>query len=352
EARFELIRGDFARARKCYEELNASIAPDENLRTLSMPVWVAAQSGLCEALLGLERPEEARSVAVASLAICDALKIQTFAYDIVRMLALAEAKLGLIPDAVARLDGLIAAQTALGVSGLRIGVTYEARAEVALWSGDAAAFETYARLTAREYRYGARCPLSARYERLTREARRRGMQVAVAPSDFGHTTALESDFASLSELRDAVKGALSAGDRFQSALRLLCGARSARGGHLFLPGPLGPQLAATHELPAPALRLTARVREYLEQQEDYFDTQTIAVVGPPANDTTAPTAQVDGVEYELLLLVHSHDQTAEITGVIALAPGNSPTPYPRQALLLASIAEQLSASASPQTMIG
>jgi hypothetical protein len=75
-------------------------------------------------------------------------------------LALAECKLG-DARAAARLDQLIARQNQLGTTGLRMGMSYEARALVAVWSADAAAFEHFAKLTAREYWHGAQTTLAA-----------------------------------------------------------------------------------------------------------------------------------------------------------------------------------------------
>ena len=285
--------------------------------------------------------------ALAALEICEKLEIRTFANDIVRMLALAEAKLGDYASAGARLDRLIADQTALGVTGLRIGVTYEARAEVALWADDARGFDTYARLTAREYRRGAGCPLSSRYERLTREARRRGIQPEVALTDFEPATAAQSEIASLSDLRSSVRqaftGAQASDDRHTRALRLVCVARAARGGHLFVPDARGPALVASCDLAPPSATLGESVREYLEEEEDRFETQTIANAELPPLETRTPTAYADGVEYELLLLISTTARGSEVAGVIALSPSERDVKLLRQSQLLASIAEQLTA---------
>ncbi|HKP59290.1 MAG TPA: protein kinase [Polyangiales bacterium] len=344
EARFELIRGDFAQAKACYDQLMVSVAPNDELYSSSWPVWVAAQSGICEALLGLERPAEARDTALAALRICEKLQIRTFSHDIVRMLALAEAKLGDFPAAIARIEGLIATQNAAGVEGLRLGISYEVRARIALWNDDARAFDTYARLTAREYRHGAGSPLGARYERLTDEARRRGIQPGVGLSDFELTTSVDSEMRSLDELRSVVHGVLGKtqvqADRHQRALRLVCSSRAARGGHLYLPGADGPQLAATCDLSAPDARLGEQVREYLEEQEDRFETQTVAIE-LHSMQTSVPVAHADGIEYELLLLTCVNASEARVAGVIAVAPGEQRKKNPRESQLLASIAEQL-----------
>ncbi|HKU36596.1 MAG TPA: serine/threonine-protein kinase, partial [Polyangiales bacterium] len=256
EARFELIRGNFAEARARFERLIEQTAPDAALRSPSMPVWLAAQGGLCETLLALELAAEARQRASAALAICKQVGIGAFANEVERLLALAEAKLGDFPAAVARLDALIAAQTALGVTGLRIGVSYEARAEVALWAGDVAAFDTFASLTAREYRHGSGCPLSARYERLTHEARRRGVHPRVSLDDFAVTQAEHSEPLSSPDLASVVRATLSsahdAAERYRRALRVVCEARAALGGHLYLTASQGQAaLVASHELPLP-----------------------------------------------------------------------------------------------------
>jgi tetratricopeptide (TPR) repeat protein len=346
EARFELIRGDLERAKVCFDETIAMTALDENFRSAALPVWVAAQSGLCEVLIGLGRPEEARASALAALSVCEKLDIRTFSNDVVRMLALAEASLGDFTSATARLDRMIAVQNELGVTGLRMGISYEARAEVALWSGDVRAFETFAQLTAREYRHGAGCPLSARYERLTREARSRGIQPLVGLSDFEPTTTAESQVGSLTDLRSAVRDALAttqhASERYQRALRLACGDRSA-GRHLYLATDAGPRLVASVDRPPPGRRLEDSVREYLEEQVDRFETQTIALNDLVPATSVAPLTVVDGVEYELALLTCTREQNAQIVGVIALGPGQNLIRDPRRPLLLSAIGEQLAA---------
>ena len=54
---------------------------------------------------------------------------------------------------------------------MNLGVSYEARARIAIWAGDGPGVAEYARLTAHEYRHGSGSPLGARYERLMDEAR-------------------------------------------------------------------------------------------------------------------------------------------------------------------------------------
>lgn len=345
EGRYELLRGDFAQAKSCFEQVIAATALDANQNSRCLPIWVTAQGGKCEALLGLEQPSEARLSALAALSTCEQLNVRLMAYDLVRVLALSEATLGDFTSAVARLDRLIESQTAFGVTGLRLGISYEARAEVALWSEDAAGYEHFAQLTAREYRYGANSPLGARYERLLHEAQRRGIRPGPALSDFALTTTFDSSNVSLDELRSVVRDALSGpqseSERRQRALRMICSARAARGGHLYQPTAKGLALVASCGSSPPDERLAVHAREYLEREEDRFETQTIALGAQVALETHVPIAHIDGTDYELLLLSCVTDQLAQIVGVVALAPGAEPKVHPRQAQLLASIAAQL-----------
>jgi hypothetical protein len=138
-----------------------------------------------EALVGLERHEQARAAGESALALCRTLEIGIASLGIARALALAEAKLGAFDEAVARLEGVIQDQLALGVTGLHLGATYEARARVAIWRHDASGVEKFTRLTAREYRHGEGSPLGARYERLMHEAQRFGHDTAPLLDDPG-----------------------------------------------------------------------------------------------------------------------------------------------------------------------
>jgi tetratricopeptide (TPR) repeat protein len=161
EGSFHVVRGDLEAARGKFEQCIEQTGFDSHGNSPQLAMWISAQAGLAECLLGLELYEEARSQASAALAICDAREIVAAAFDLVRTLALAEARLGDV-RAAERLDNLSAAQNELGTTGLRLGLSYEARARIAVWRSDAEAFEWFAALTAREYRHGAHTALAAR----------------------------------------------------------------------------------------------------------------------------------------------------------------------------------------------
>lgn len=173
------------------------------------------------------------------------------------------------------------------------------------------------------------------------------MQPLIGLSDFEPTTTVESEIGSLIDLRIAVRDALATAahesERYERALRLACEYGSALGGHLYLANNAGPRLVASLERPAPGRRLEDSVRDFLDEQADRFETQTVALTDlAPATDA-APTALVDGVEYELALLTYQHADDSKIVGALALVPGREGRRDARQAVLLASIAEQLGA---------
>jgi hypothetical protein len=151
-----------------------------------------------------------------------------------------------------------------------------------------------------------------------------------------------------SDVEGLVEMALSASidlpDRCLKALRLVCSARAARGGHLFLAAANdGPQLMASCDLAQPADGLSRRVREYLVEQEDRFDTLTIALGDDEAVEVMSDVAvaNVDGLRYELLPLTSVRNQELRIAGVVAIAPGELPQNNPRQTQLLSTIAAHL-----------
>jgi hypothetical protein len=143
-------------------------------------------------LIALGRASEARDRASAAAELCAALKVDIPAHHVLRQLALAEAALGDFAGAAARIEALIAELTTLGVRGLNLGLAHEARAQIALHSGDERTFEQHARLTAEQYRFGAQSPLGARCARLLQEARRKGFASVAELAEFEPSTVIAS----------------------------------------------------------------------------------------------------------------------------------------------------------------
>jgi tetratricopeptide (TPR) repeat protein len=125
--------------------------------------WPAASAGYVETLCELGRAAEACALGEQALKVCNEHEIDVAAHGIVRALALAEAKTGETAGAIARLLALLEEQRALGVKGIQLAATYEARAKVALCMQDNASYREYARLGAAEYHEAHTSSLATRY---------------------------------------------------------------------------------------------------------------------------------------------------------------------------------------------
>jgi tetratricopeptide (TPR) repeat protein len=307
EAHFQRLRGDLEAACQAYERCLALCTPDPQDPTRSIMAWPSATASYVETLVSLGRAEEAKSIAEGALRICKQRCIVASSHDICRALALAEGKLSDHPAAIARLDALIEQQTELGVAGLNLGATYEARARIAIWATDRPAVERYGRLAAEQYRHGRGSPLGARYERLMDEARGAGMLVLPPLSAFESTmfgtTELGTRGMAVSAIVDAMHGADSMKTRAQRALQLLCEARGASAGHLYLAAEAGLELVASSAIAAPDEALRQFVTQFWTQQIADGDLDTAMSDG---HGQSAPSAllwsDLHGIAYEPLLM--------------------------------------------------
>jgi len=347
EARFDLVRGDYAAAKLGFERCLEVTMAGPSTRPKSLTVWVLAQAGLAETLLSMEQAEAARAGASSALKICEELQVGTHSFDLVRVLALCEAKLG-DARAAERIEALIETQCKRGVTGLRLGLSYEARAQIAVWQDDEKAFEHYARLTAREYRYAAGSPLGARYERLVNEAQRGGLYATAKLADFETTTTIDSGFTRTDDAPTMVlrimMGAQTGDDRAKRALRLLAESCRASVGHLYLVSPEGLVLSASHGNVTPPQQLVDQVREYLELERQKSGSITGMATGTLSDESPVSlTLQVEDLSYELLLLMCSVNGAFKVAGVAALAriPGESRMLDAKQSQLLPVLAAHL-----------
>ena len=239
EGHFHRLRGDLAAARAAFERALA-LFPDPRDTVRRMVAWPSVVAGYVETLLEQGDYATARAAGAAALQSCRELGIELGAADVERALALAEGRAGELDRAAARMRALIDAQLALGVTGLNLGTSYEARALIAIWAGNAEDVERYGRLAAKEYRHGRNSPLGMRYERLMQEARRAGIhalpELASLDADPLGTSMLGGTRATETVVTEALSGAESRPARAAMALGLLCDAYGAGGGHLYLMG--------------------------------------------------------------------------------------------------------------------
>jgi hypothetical protein len=286
---------------------------------------VAGTAELIAVLVALDRPDEGRARGAAALADCERLQISIGAQEIVRALALAEAACGDFVAARARLAALIAEQRALGVAGLGIGATYEVGARIALWSGNPDEFEQYARLTAKEYRHGEGSALAVHYERLLSEARNAGITGSPQLADFmttSPTTGMGKRSGQVAVVAKAMRMAESGVERAVAALRLLCDAKGARGGHLFLCTDGGLQLVASQGHGGPIDGLVAAARACLGAEVERTETTTMMLSSPPDADVvTATWTDPAGAPYRPVAIISELDGEAVYAGIALLAIG-------------------------------
>jgi hypothetical protein len=339
EAYFHLARGDYEAARIQSEDC---LARTELASSRNPNAWFGASALAAEALLGLSRPADARRVAQRALRRHEERGSRYRPIELVRLLALADAKLG-DATAVGRLEAAIEDQQQLGVIGLQLGLSFEARAQIAIWQRDAAAFERYAELTAREYRYGAGSGLGARYDRLLNEAGRSGLRAQAALADFAVSSVTERG-ASRTDLRSAVlqsmAGRRHTNERAHAALQLICSAHNAPSGHLYLASPAGVTRCASHGDGPPPIDL-GELSAFIARAHDRASAMDDMTTGDLAEEEgdARSTVLVGDTQYELLPLTCVLGERNEIAGLVAVACGSEPLETSRSVQLLQILAQ-------------
>ena len=306
QALLQQLRGDLEAAREAFERCIAMTSPDPADGTRPVIIWPPAVAGYLATLVGLGLFEQARRCGEQALVECKRLEIHTMSHEISRALALAEAKLNDFETAASRLNAVIAEQEAAGATGLVLGASYEARARIAIWSGDDAALEKYAKLTAREYLHGLGSSLGARWERLMAEMRSATKHSSPRVEEFasgrltvGHATAVTK------VANEFLKEALTAQDRAARVLKLLCDDRAATSGHLYLVGGAGLTLASSLGSIAPTDALTQYVREFFDERMSDDVHPTLAVADEQVVSTLDARScfrDPAGVEYRPVLM--------------------------------------------------
>jgi hypothetical protein len=178
KARFQLLCRNLQPARVGIE---ACLELCDPRRVTGAPVLLAfcpAAATYVETLDELGSGDDAVAWGRDALALMQRLSIEAGSWDVERALALAESKHAALREAAAqRLSRLLAAQREAGASGLRLGLTYEALARLALQRRERSEAVNNAKLAAAEYRHGLGSLLSRRYERLKDEARSLGIEL-------------------------------------------------------------------------------------------------------------------------------------------------------------------------------
>jgi tetratricopeptide (TPR) repeat protein len=323
-AHFERLRGNLEGALAGYEEVIAAATPAVAEPWRMIAGWPRATASAIEVLVELGRAGEARARGVQALSLGAELGLGVAMHDVARALALAEAKLGDYAQARARLEDLIARQRALGIDGVNLGATYEARARIAIWAGDTAAVEEYGRLTAETYRHGRGSPLGAMYERLMDEARQAGVHVLPQLSEFESTLMMATSVGQLSRVGERVarrfEAEPTAEGRARCALQILCEAHGASGGYLYLHGERGFTLVAAPAGEGEPAGLHEFVTQYAQQE---IEPELETMIASEASGETSCQPDLwhagDGTAYRPLLLTFTRAGADVHAGVALLA---------------------------------
>ncbi len=321
---FHRLRGDFVAARDAFERCIAAGSPEHVDPPACIDVWIGATAGRMACLCHVGRPDEAVQVGEAALARCRELEVDGWMEPIERELALAESTLGQCARAAARIDALIEQQLSHGVTGLHLGISYEARARVAIAAHEGAVATRFAELAAREYQHGRSSNLAAHYEQLLDAARRAGVDVSAQFSGFESSVLGTNDTHAEDDgvVAGALAGAIDPSDRARRALELLCDADQASAGHLYLTGPAGLTRAASHGAGAPDAALDRFVEGYFRQQLD--DVGMTAGVTAATHMLSVPTAAAwtdeHGTVHDLVIIACKHGGAVVHVGVAVLLP--------------------------------
>ncbi|HKP57707.1 MAG TPA: hypothetical protein VJV78_13340, partial [Polyangiales bacterium] len=343
---FELLRGNARAACQVLEQALALCAPDPQDPERVVLSWPGVAGAYAQALLELGRVEDARAFGERTLAEAERRGVQTMD-DLQRATALAESRLGDYPAACTRLQALIDRQQSLGVVGLHLGATYEARARTAILAGDREAVENYGRMTAEQYRHGRGSPLGARYETLMSEARRAGVQVLPALSNFetqviGLTEVRSSASSTFTLVSSALRSAVDHEQRNKRALELICQAYAAEGGQLYLlqkqrlehVAGIGPHAAGDAQL-----ELARRCMDQA-MHEDEIATEVVSETSGFGGVAILWTTH-GSVEHRSLPISALIDGELQHLGVVVLvAPANGPNP--EGVATLSAVAKMLS----------
>ena len=328
----------------------ASCEPDATNPSRCYNAWPWVASARCHALLAAARPREAADLASSVLTEC--LKRGMEANEeLLRALALAEARLGDFAGATARLTALHEQQTAAGIIGVNLGATYEALTRIAIWAGDREAIEKYGALTAEAYAHGRGSPLGARYERLMSEARSRGVSVRPALTQFETsmfgTSVLARSVPNAAMVVLTLRTAASGEERADRALRLVCETTGARAGQLYVITESGLRVAAVVGDPHQTDAYAELAQQCLENALE-ADTSATQMVSDTSSSAAMNTAGHTSLHQPMLqraiLLTGERGERAHHAAVVVLDASARGATTREQHELLAIIANYLLSS--------
>lgn len=329
KAEYQRVRGDAATALQLLGPALESIPVGDS------PVWSQLAAAQIRTLASAGQLERAVALGQRYLAEARAADLgKSSERQIVLALEIARAKKG---DAAGpAVDAVIEHALSVGTTGLPLGLAYEARAYVAMYQADRVRYEHFSGLAEQEFTRHKNPALSARLQRLKREAQLNQlgpMQQVLQRAGGGNV--------GLTILKSRLNKCAHAEDRAKAMLLTLAQRAGAMRGFLFHATSMGPTLSAClgDEVPDPLL--CAMVQDYL-----YAETQgRVQNTGDEEEGERSilePQWTAFGdAQYRHVLLSHYSDSGYCVTGVavFVVMPGQ-PFNYPGETASQVSVLSQ------------
>jgi hypothetical protein len=297
-------------------------------------IWAYLAGAHLGAMHDAGRDGEALALAEEYVASADRARLGYVRNYVAMPFSAIQARLGQGEAAVATADGVLEAFTALGATGLNLGLAHEARARVAALLGDREGFERYSALFKDTFSAAANPALESRLQNLFREAR---LLAGGPPLDLVVRDEQDIDLVS-SRALSMLDTCESPAERAQVVLSCLSQSSGASDAYLFLLTDEGPICAAHAGGTASPAEATKAAEQYLAAHLE--DVQTMTNM---ATDAAAGLLEWAGTAYHPVLLSHASPSGVSITGValFAASSGLHATPPPALASELSRRVEQL-----------
>jgi hypothetical protein len=322
KAEYQRIRGDYVSS---LQLLGPAL---EDVQAGDSPVWPQLAAAQIRTLAGSGQLE--RALALGQQYAEDARNADmgdTAQNTIALALEVARAKHG-DAGAGSAVDAIIEHVSALGATGLPLGLAYEARAYIALFQADKERYERYSTLAIEELTRHKNPALSARLQRLKREAQRR--RLGPTPELMPRVGAAN---VGLTMLKSRLAKCSHSEERAHTMLLALAQRAGVTRGFLFHATSQGPTLSASLSDDVPDPLLCAMVQDYL-----YAETQGREQNTGDTGETRAERSILEpqwtafgDAQYRHVLLSHYSDSGYCVTGVavFVVMPGQ-PFTYPSE----------------------
>lgn len=316
EGEYERVRGDHRRALEAFDSVLASIPSAGHM------LWVPASAARIHTLLAMKEPERAHADARAALTIAQEAGLGIDANPIRKALALAAAADGDTAGAASLIATVIKSQEQAGITGLHLGLAHECAARIAVFAGDMEAYELHAARCRDEYHRYPNRALSARAERLSREAKRQ------AAGEAPRAPGLDQSLAAFpsTAVESALANCTSSECRLEKGLQLMMERSRTTTAALFTwdDGELAMCARRGEIEDVPGLQVA--VAEHLEslRDDEMTCTQSESEAAPPETGTFIEHA---GSQFAVIVLSHVGPEGLVLSGAVVLNGDNGVSPH-------------------------